>query len=146
MEKALRNTLRLAVTRCRKLLEDAIAEQLEGRYGLYRSGKRDDAAALTHLSDEEHAFRARLLAHLGHIEAGGFAPAAAADQLIREIAFTHLNRLCAFKLMEERKLIREAVSRGPNSNGFKFYLVDHPEDEAHWSGGQQDVAYRHFLT
>ncbi len=48
--------------------------------------------------------------------------------------------------MEGRKLIREAVSRGPNSNGFKFYLADHPEDEARWTGGQQDVAYRHFLT
>ena len=69
MDKALRNTLRLAVTRCRKLLEEAIGEQLEGRYGLDRNGKRDDATGLTHLDAEEQAFRVRLLAHLGHIEA-----------------------------------------------------------------------------
>ena len=66
-------------------------------------------------------------------------------QLIREAAFTHLNRLVAYKMLEQRKLIREAVSRGINSNGFKFYLADHPDDEKLWSGGEQDIAYRHFL-
>ena len=40
---------------------------------------------------------------------------------------------------------REAVSRGVNSNGVKFYLADHPEDERLFNTGHQDVAYRHFL-
>jgi hypothetical protein len=40
---------------------------------------------------------------------------------------------------------REAVSRGINSNGVKFYLADHPEDERLLNTGHQDVAYRHFL-
>ena len=44
MDKALRNTLRNVVTQCRKLLEDAIADTLEGQYGVYRSGKTEDAA------------------------------------------------------------------------------------------------------
>src|SRR5947209_6603744 len=40
---------------------------------------------------------------------------------------------------------REAVSRGVNSNGVKFYLAEHPEDERLYNTGHQDVAYRHFL-
>ena len=38
-----------------------------------------------------------------------------------------------------------AVSRGINSNGVKFYLADHPEEERLFNTGHQDVAYRHFL-
>ena len=53
MDKALRNTLRNVVTQCRKLLEDSIADTLEGQYGVYRSGKTDDASAMVHLSPEE---------------------------------------------------------------------------------------------
>jgi hypothetical protein len=40
---------------------------------------------------------------------------------------------------------REAVSRGVNSNGVKFYLAEHEEDERLFNTGHQDVAYRHFL-
>jgi hypothetical protein len=40
---------------------------------------------------------------------------------------------------------REAVSRGTNSNGFKFYLADHPDDERAFNTGNQELAYRHFL-
>ena len=32
-----------------------------------------------------------------------------------------------------------------NSNGVKFYLADHPEDERLFNTGHQDIAYRHFL-
>ncbi len=74
-------------------------------------------------------------AHFGHIKALGYKPKDALDQLVREIAFTHLNRLCAYKMMEAREVyvggqkFREAVSRGMKSQGFQFYLADHPEDE-----------------
>jgi len=145
MDKAIRNTLRSTVTRCRRLLEDAIKQVLEGRYGIYTSGKLDDAGQMEHLSDEERDYRKQVLVHLEHIQAAGFAPADAVGQLVREVAFTHLNRLCAYKLMETRKLIREAVSRGIKSNGFLFYLADHDADERRYTGGQQEIAYRNFL-
>jgi hypothetical protein len=54
-------------------------------------------------------------------------------------------------MMEARQVyvgaqkFREAVSRGVNSNGVKFYLADHPEDERLYTTGKQDAAYRHFL-
>ena len=146
MDKALRNTLRNVVTQCRKLLEDSIADTLEGQYGVYRSGKTDDASAMVHLSPEERQVRERILIHFNHIKSGGFRGKDAVEQLTREVAYTHLNRLSAYKMMEKRGLIREAVSRGMRSQGFQFYLADHPEDEDLYTAGKQDIAYRRYLT
>ncbi len=145
MDKTLRNTLRNTVTRCRRLLEEAVGDVLEGKFGVQRNGQVENTSRMGHLSEAEAEHREEVVAHLRHIEAGGFKPANAVAQLIREAAYTHLNRLCAYKMLERRRLIREAVGRGLDSNGFKFYLVEHPEDERLWSSGQQDVAYRHFL-
>src|SRR5690606_17045694 len=124
MDKDTRNTLRNVVTNCRQLLEDAVAQVLEGQYGIYPSGRVDDVAKMDHLAPDELDVRERIVTHLEHIQSGGFKPADAADQLIREIAFTHLNRFAAYKMMERRGLIREAVSRGLKSQGFMFYLAD----------------------
>ena len=145
LNKATRNTLRNTVTQCRRLLEQAVGDVLEGRLGIGRDSQVEDADRMGHLSEPEMEHREEVISHLRHIEAGGFKPADAVAQLIREVAYTHLNRLCAYKMLERRRLIREAVGRGLDSNGFKFYLVDHPDDEKLWSSGQQDVAYRHFL-
>jgi len=145
MEKSLRNQLRNTVTAARKLLESAISERLEGQYGIFPSGKVEDAIQLGHLSAEDQGYRQQLIIHLEHIRAGGLKPKDAAEQLIREVAFTHLNRLCAYKLMEARGLIRESVSRGVKSQGFFFYLADHPEDEALANAGDTEKAYRHFM-
>jgi hypothetical protein len=106
---------------------------------------------MSHLSEEELSVRRDILEHFEHIKARGFKPKDALDQLIREIAYTHLNRLCAYKMMEIRQVyvggqrFREAVGRGVNSNGVKFYLAEHPNDERLYNTGHQDVAYRHFL-
>lgn len=118
MDKSLRNQLRNTVTAARKLLEGAISERLEGQFGIFPSGKVEDIAQLGHLSAEDQGYRQQLVIHLEHIRAGGLKPKDAAEQLIREVAFTHLNRLCAYKLMEARGLIRESVSRGVKSQGF----------------------------
>ncbi len=145
MDKSLRNQLRNTVTAARKLLEGAISERLEGQFGIFPNGKVEDIAQLGHLSEEDQGYRQQLVIHLEHIRAGGLKPRDAAEQLIREMAFTHLNRLCAYKLMEARGLIRESVSRGVKSQGFFFYLADHPEDEALAKAGDTEKAYRHFL-
>jgi hypothetical protein len=154
MNQEIRNKLRNVVTQCRKLLENSVSQELEGKYGIFAKKDQvtaDPNAAMTHLTEEEQAARKDILDHFGHIKARGFKPKDALDQLVREIAFTHLNRLCAYKMMEAREVyvggqkFREAVSRGINSNGVKFYLADHPEEERLFNTGQQDVAYRRFL-
>jgi hypothetical protein len=154
MNQEIRNKLRNVVTQCRKLLEDSISQELEGKYGIFAKKDQvtaDPNAKMTHLTEEEQAARKDILDHFGHIKARGFKPKEAFDQLVREIAFTHLNRLCAYKMIEAREVyvggqkVREAVSRGINSNGVKFYLADHPDEERMFNTGHQDVAYRHFL-
>jgi hypothetical protein len=166
LNRTQRNTLRHIVTACRRLLEDETASLLEGQYGIHRTGRIEKASALRQLSSAELTYREQVLQHLRHLAAAAHggerrvssmsderAPADVVEQLIREVAFTHLNRLCAFKMLEYKdetdkdshRLIREAVGRGWKSNGFQFYLGDHPEDEARSNGGQQDLAYRNFL-
>ncbi len=157
MDQGIRNKLRSVVTQCRRLLEESIARQLQGRYDIYASGKKDEVRAekdvpLGHLSDEERQARQDILAHFKLIVALGYKDKEALEQLIREIAFTHLNRLCAYKMMEVRDVyvggqkFREAVSKGLKSQGFLFYLADHPEDEQRYNTGDQEGAYRHFLN
>src|ERR1043166_3450292 len=145
MDKELRNTLKNTVTKCRKLLEEAIGELLQGRFGIHSDGAIEDASRLTHLSSDELRYREEVLAHLEHIKASGLKPKAAAAQLIREAAFTHLNRLCAYKMMAERGLMQDPVGKGLKSRGFLFYLADHPEDETLYKSSQQDLAFRHYL-
>lgn len=145
MDKGHGSLLRNTVTRCRQLLEASIFDVLEGQFGIHRDGTIEDEARMGHLSPEDQGYRHEVILSLEHKKAAGFDPEAAVAELVREVAFTHLNRLCAFKMLEERKVIREAVGRGTNSNGFKFYLAWSPEDERNWLEGREDLAYRHFL-
>ncbi len=166
MDQEIRNKLRNVVTQCRKLLagdeqnlekdKGEIRELLEGKFGIFAKKDQvtaDPDAIMTHLSEEERSARKDILDHFTHIKARGFKPKEALDQLVREIAFTHLNRLCAYKMMEAREVyvggqkFREAVSRGIKSNGFLHYLGmnGHEAEERLYSTGQQEIAYRHFL-
>src|SRR6266496_980441 len=153
MDKSLRNELRNVVTACRKLLEEAVQKRLEGTFGVQPTGHIEDADSsfFASLTPQDREYRTQIVVHLEHIIAAGFKSKDAVQQLVREVAFTHLNRLCAFKMMEERELLeiggknRRAVSQGIKSQGFMFYLAEHSEDEKLWRGGQQDIAYRHFL-
>jgi hypothetical protein len=154
MDQEIRNRLRSVVTQSRRLLEDAILQELEGKYGIFARKETvtaDPKAKMLHLSQEEQEARKDILDHYAHIQARSFKPKEALDQLVREVAFTHLNRLCAYKMMEAREVyvggqrFRESVSRGVNSNGVKFYLAEHEEDERLFNTGQQDIAYRHYL-
>jgi hypothetical protein len=157
MDQAIRNKLRSVVTLCRRLLEESIAQQLQGKFDIYATGKKDvvkadDKVPLGHLNDEERLARQDILAHFKHVDSLVHKPKESLEQLIREIAYTHLNRLCAYKMMEVRDVyvggqrFREAVSKGPKSQGFLFYLADHPEDEQSFNAGDQEGAYRHFLN
>lgn len=145
MDKSLRNTLRNVVTQCRRLLEDAVSATLESPFGIFKDGEVEDDTRMRHLSAHDREYREQVLLHLDHIRASGIKRPDSVAQLTREAAFTHLNRLCAYKMMESRGLIRESVSRGMKSQGFMFYLADHPEAEKLWSEGQQEQAYQNFL-
>jgi N-6 DNA Methylase len=143
--------------KARYLLTEEIWTILEGVYGLRRSGgfeAGDRLRAFPGLPEVEET-RDRLQRYLEDEVRAGLRIQEAVEKLVKEVAFTHLNRLVAFKMLEARKLIRGTVDKYHDSNAFKFYLVDHPDDMDRYEAGSmpqdsvgegpRDVAYRHFL-
>lgn len=130
----------------RELLTGEARDLLEGVYGVHENGEMEPLENLPALTNPEAQHTYRLLKEtLADEVQAGLAPDEAVSKLVNEIAFTHLNRLVAFKMFETNRIIREAVGRGPDSNGFKFYLADHPEEEALWKAGQVATAYHRYL-
>lgn len=146
MDKPTRALLKGAVTRCRETLEGSLARVLEGEFGIHCDGLVEPESGVSHLDSDRLAQRSAVVGHLRHFQAQGASPPEAVAAVIREAAFTHLNRLCAYKMLEHRKLIRESVGRGIDSTGFKFYLADRPEEQLLWASGRQDIPYLRFLT
>jgi hypothetical protein len=133
----------------RDLLTTETRDLLEGVYGLQADGRLLPLSKLPNLANdlEGQETHARLGCFLEDEVKAGLERREAVDKMVKEVAYTHLNRLVAFKMMEARKLIRQTVSRGKDSNGFKFYLADHPDEEAMWKSGDAgaNAAYQHFL-
>ncbi|MFB3853835.1 MAG: BREX-1 system adenine-specific DNA-methyltransferase PglX [Vicinamibacterales bacterium] len=112
---------------------------------------------LLETSAEAQANRKRIEQLLDDEVDAGLDRAAASARLVRETAFTHLNRLVAFKLLEARKLVRGVLARRHQANGFLMWLADRPEEEKLYNQGDnpndrdgfgeapRDRAYRHFL-
>ena len=141
MDQTIRSTLRETVLAARSLLENAIREELQGRHGIYTANTKghgtpdlvvEDDARMDHLEADERETRRVLLDYLDVLQTGGLAAPSSLDAFVREAAFTWLNRLVAFKMLEARGLVREAVSRLENSNGFKMWLAE-PGNETHLS-------------
>lgn len=151
--------LRKFTLEMRALLEREINEQLEGIYGFLPNGSFESQTKYPALKELEEAIktRSRLEQYTVDVQSIGMALKDARDKLVREAAFTWLNRFVAFKMMETRKLIKETISRGPDSNGFKLWLTE-PENERayhnyesgdfpqnHIGEGPRQEAYRQFL-
>ncbi|MGH7493129.1 MAG: BREX-1 system adenine-specific DNA-methyltransferase PglX [bacterium] len=143
----------------RELLFAETGELLEGIYGLHDDGRFEPLKNLPALSantDLRHV-RERLEDFFKDEAAAGLPRAEAVHKLVKEVAFTHLNRLVAFKMLEARKLVRGVIDRYHESNAFKFYLAEeaHAEDLKRYDAGTlpqntlgegpRDTAYRHFL-
>lgn len=142
--------------KARELLTGEIRDLLQGIYGLDSKGNFEDVKRLPAVAlPEVRATRKRLEKFLNDEEQAGLKRPEAVAKLVKETAFTHLNRLVAFKMMESRKLIRGTVDRYQESNAFKFYLAEHEDDlrlyeqgslpQNEVGEGPRDMAYRHFL-
>ena len=79
---------------------------------------------LGRLSDDQldvaHQLRDRI-DYLAHNEEADNSMPNSIDKMLREQAFTVLNRLAAMKMAEARGLIVESVSKGQESEGFQMY-------------------------
>ncbi|HRQ87159.1 MAG TPA: SAM-dependent methyltransferase [Bacteroidia bacterium] len=119
-----RRSLFKTVTACRNLLTGDFDEQLRSRFGIYAAeGRVRDIAALPGLNDIERETARLLRERIGHLAAGKDREAVgeAVRRLLREQAFTVLNRFAALRMAEERDIIRQAVGGGLQSNGFRVF-------------------------
>jgi hypothetical protein len=143
--------------KARDLLTNEAREVLQGVYGLASSGKFEPADKLPAVQEllKVKETRKRLEKFISDEEQAGMKRPEAVEKLVKEVAFTHLNRLVAFKMLESRKLIRGIIDRYQDSNEFKLYLADHDEDYRLYQAGllpqdavgegPRDTAYRHFI-
>ncbi len=141
-----RNRLNSFVAECRNILSEEFTSQLKRDYGLDPdSGAVTDVEKLTQLDDARRETARILRDTLQHYVAGSTSEAKKARQeamrrIIREQAFTVLNRLCALRMAEARKLFVESVGNGLQSQGFQLY--------ARLAGtalGESSDAYRCYL-
>jgi hypothetical protein len=122
-----RNRLARFVADARTLLRAEFTRPLQHEYGLDpTSGTVTPLERLTHLDDTRHESARILRATFDHHLAGGNgrgvkAQQEALDRIVREQAFTVLNRLCALRLAEARGLLIESIARGYQSKGFQLY-------------------------
>lgn len=129
-----RTVLERAVAKGRRLLEDNLAAVAEGSFGLYSDGKIDDQSSLR-LSPSEFADRGEIVAVLEHLRAQGNSSGESFRRLVREAAFTHLNRLFAIRVAEAIALLPPSLAEGKASTGFREVLEVAPLLGADGTGG-----------
>jgi hypothetical protein len=124
-DQGTRNQLQRFVSDARTLLTEEFTRQLQHQYGLDpTTGEVTDLAKITaHLTEEQRETAQRLRETLDHYLAGSPSGGKqeALDRIVREQAFTVLNRLCALRMAEARGLLIESVAKGYQSKGFQLY-------------------------
>ena len=123
IDKEGRKKIEKLVSECRKLLEAEYGAQFQTFYGIGLDGTVADIETLKHLSDDDLRKAAALREELLHF-AGGKEDKkelkTASERLLRELAFTTLNRFAALKLCERRDFLIESISAGYTSRGFEL--------------------------
>jgi hypothetical protein len=126
-DDATRTRLQRFVADARSLLIDEFTRQFQHDYGL--DPEAGGVASLESLAeiDDRRLGTARILREiLDHYIASDMGQGvdgrkAALDRMVREQAFTTLNRLAALRLMEARGLIMECVAKAYQSKAFQLY-------------------------
>lgn len=127
-DQSTRARLQKFVTNCRVSLSEELTRQLQSLYGLDPStGHVAELDELTHLDNRQrqtaHLLR-EMLAHYVAATPGKDETACtkqALDRIVREQAFTVLNRLAALRMAEARGFLMESIAQGQNSKGFQLY-------------------------
>ncbi|MDD5204636.1 MAG: BREX-1 system adenine-specific DNA-methyltransferase PglX, partial [Desulfobacterales bacterium] len=142
-DQTTRKLLENFVAAARRNLSTEFTRQLQRDYGMDpETGEISDLARLTHLDDSRRQTARLLRETLEHYVAanptGGTQEAL--KRIVREQAFTVLNRLCALRMAEARDFLIESIGNGYQSKGFQLYM--------HLAGtalGETGEAYRCYL-
>lgn len=120
-----RNELQKFVSNARTLLTAEFTRQMQNDYGLNPvSGEVVSLDRLPYLDNVRLETSRILRVALEHYQASspGSKVKDILDRIVREQAFTVLNRLAALRMAEARSLLRESISQGYSSQGFQLYL------------------------
>lgn len=125
LTKDARNKLYAFVQAVKRLLIADVESQLQQYYGIRPDGSVLPLEQLT-TRDTDRLYRARLLRDrltylYSNIVTVKDREKNAVQQLVREQAFTGLNRFAALRMAEERTIITETVRQGFNSEGFQVF-------------------------
>ncbi len=117
-DQGTRNRLQRFVNEVRSLLTEEFTRQLQRDFGMDpKTGEVADIAKLSDLDDsrlETARVLRQVFAHYLATESGGgrTAEAQVLDRIVREQAFTVLNRLAALRMAEARRLLVEFQLQG----------------------------------
>jgi hypothetical protein len=123
-DQSTRNRLQHFVNDARKVQEEEFTRQLQNDYGLDpTSGTITPMENLRHINDAQRETARILRDTLAHYCASQEADAQTGlERIVREQAFTVLNRLAALRMAEARGLLIESVGNGYQAKGFQLYL------------------------
>ncbi len=150
-DQSTRNRLARFVAKTRSLLAEEFTRQLQSDFGMDPGS--GDVAELDRLgnlndADRETALLLRETLHHYAPQADTGTPAKAKkarqdalERIVREQAFTILNRLCALRMSEARGLLIESIAKGHRSQGFQLY-----QRLAGTALGETGSCYRTFLN
>lgn len=122
-DQTTRNRLQRFVNDARRVLEEEFTRQLQNDYGMDpNAGTVAELASLRHINDAQRESARILRDTLAHYTADGDMNATRGlDRIVREQAFTVLNRLAALRMAEARGLLVESVGNGFQAKGFQLY-------------------------
>lgn len=122
-DQTTRKRLNDFVNDARRVLEEEFTRQLQNDYGMDpNSGSVADLTSLRHINDAQRETARILRDTLAHYTASGDMNATQGlDRIVREQAFTVLNRLAALRMAEARGLLVESVGNGFQAKGFQLY-------------------------
>lgn len=122
-DQTTRNRLQRFVNDARRVLEEEFTRQLQNDFGLDpNAGAVAELASLRHINDAQRETARILRDTLAHYTASGdMNVMQGLDRIVREQAFTVLNRLAALRMAEARGLLVESVGNGFQAKGFQLY-------------------------
>ena len=153
LDKSARDAIGRAVARLRALFEEEFRQQARGRFGFHMEAREplggdglpvalerhvESLTALS-LTPRELYQRSELVGVLEYLVREGATGGEAVERLIREAAFTAVNRLLAVRVAEATGVLPEVLSRGRQSVGYRdivrdlFPLLSGEDDEGFWT-------------
>lgn len=146
-DQTTRNRLQSFVSKARAILSEEFTRQLQATYGLDpKQGTIADIGSLSYLDNYQlqtaHILRETVQHYMS--TTGGKTQKEQVklvlERIVREQAFTVLNRLAALRMAEARGFLLESIGSGYSSQGFQLYQM--LEDGSH---GETGDAYQSYL-